>query len=116
MKMVQGNSNQVVSYHDQDKSISINPSQQYHAFILSLMERMDVSAVCHQSISIDFGNVFQFEESSIHTIHVNLLSQKQCEVLDLAHDLVKLSQYDMALQLLRKNKVISRCCYGKLNV
>ena len=36
----------------------------------------------------------------------NLLSQKQCEVLDLAHDLIKLSQYEMALQLLRKNKVL----------
>ena len=105
IKMVQGNSNQVASYHEQDKSITSNPSQQYHAFILSLVERMDVSAAVIKAFQFIMEMFFKLKNHQFIPV-TNLLSQKQCEVLDLAHDLVKLSQYDMALQLLRKNKVL----------
>ena len=89
--MVQGNSNQVVSYHDQDKSISINPSQRYHAFILSLIEQMDVSAAVIKAFQFIMAMFFNLKNRQFIPV-ANLLPQKQCEVLDFAHDLVKLSQ------------------------
>ena len=74
------------------------------------MDRMDVPGATIKAFKL-IVEMF-FELKSHHFIAVtNLLSQKQFEVLDLAHDLVKLSKNDMALQLLRKNNL-----FTKLNV
>ena len=43
----------------------------------------------------------------------NLLLQTKCEVLDLAHNLVKLAKYEMALQLLRINNLLVDVAFPK---